>query len=522
MNKQKWAVSIVTLLIVVGLGLTTTIFALGPTILFTDNILSTGTSQEVTLMEQELLNRINGASVSIDVAIYGFNRASVRDALIAAHERGVLVRVVTDDDAYDNASYYPYYHALETAGISVIRDNRSSLMHNKFFIIDGNTVWSGSTNQTDTGYTYNHNNSLLFDSTLMADIYSIEFDEMFEDGLFGTAKTDNVTHTIDYNGVPIEIYFSPSDNGMAEIIDEINTAQESVYFSIFFFTDDDLSDALINKANEGLTVEGIWDALGAANPYSEDETLCDAGIPIKIEDFGGKMHNKFMIIDANGPSPRVITGSMNWSASGDEANDENTLIIHDGNTAQAYLATYQELYNALGADTVCAMGTTGITAIYLPIIQKPLPTPTFTPTPMPTSTPVPTSTPMPTATNTPPPPPANVEITYILYNPSGDDVQGEYVRIQNRGGTAQSLAGWQLHDAATNAHRFYFPAMTLQPNGIVRVWTKSGSNTATDVYWGSGQAIWNNTGDTATLKNSNNQTVSVCSYPGGGVDYTCP
>jgi phosphatidylserine/phosphatidylglycerophosphate/cardiolipin synthase-like enzyme len=84
-------------------------------------------------------------------------------------------------------------------------------MHNKFFVIDNQTVWSGSTNITDNGFAFNHNNSLVFTSTLLADIYTIEFEEMFIDGLFGTHKTDNVTHTIDYNGIPVEIYFSPSD-----------------------------------------------------------------------------------------------------------------------------------------------------------------------------------------------------------------------------------------------------------------------------------------------------------------------
>ena len=55
---------------------------------------------------------IEGAVSSIDVAIYDFNRASVRDRLIAAHGRGVVVRVVTDDDSYEDDSYHPFYAAL--------------------------------------------------------------------------------------------------------------------------------------------------------------------------------------------------------------------------------------------------------------------------------------------------------------------------------------------------------------------------------------------------------------------------
>ena len=54
---------------------------------------------------------------SIDAATYDFNRVSVRDALIAAHGRGVVVRVVTDDDSYEDLSYHPFYAALDAAGI---------------------------------------------------------------------------------------------------------------------------------------------------------------------------------------------------------------------------------------------------------------------------------------------------------------------------------------------------------------------------------------------------------------------
>ena len=135
-------------------------------------------------------------------------------------------------------------------------------------------------------------------------------------GLFGTAKSDNVTHTLDYNGIPVEIYFSPSDEAMAEVVAEVNAAEESVYFSIFSFTRDDLREALIGRAAAGVEVVGVWDLLGASNRFSEDEALCAAGIPIKIEDFRGIMHNKFLVIDAGGTAPRVVTGSMNWSTSG--------------------------------------------------------------------------------------------------------------------------------------------------------------------------------------------------------------
>lgn len=52
----------------------------------------------VTALEGALLDRIGAAAVSIDAALYDFSRPSLRDALLAAHARGVQVRIVTDDE----------------------------------------------------------------------------------------------------------------------------------------------------------------------------------------------------------------------------------------------------------------------------------------------------------------------------------------------------------------------------------------------------------------------------------------
>lgn len=160
---------------------------------------------------------------------------------------------------------------------------------------------------------------------------------------------------------------------------------------------------------------------------------------------------------------------------------------------------------------------------YLPIIFNPPPTPTFTLTPTPSNTPPatatavgPTSTPPHTPTS---PAPAQIKITYILYGPTNGPLE-EYVRIENLGGTAQSMTNWSLADAAN--HVYTFPTFALQPGGQVQVWTKAGSNNATNLYWGSAQAIWNNTGDTATLRNAGGAIISQCSYAGGGISSTCP
>ncbi|MGQ9585878.1 MAG: phospholipase D-like domain-containing protein [Anaerolineae bacterium] len=347
---------------------------LGPlksSLLFTENITATMPSTQATAMERALLDLIGSAQVSIEAALYALDRERVRDALMDAHGRGVRVRVVADDDAYNEGRYHPHFAALEAAGIPLVLDNRASLMHNKFLVVDGQAVWTGSTNMTNTDFTYNHNNSLLLQSTYLAYAYGVEFHEMFALGRFGRAKGDNTPHLFQFPGVEVRAYFAPTDGAGEQVLAEVARADRSIYFAIFFFTSDGLADALLTAFGEGVTVRGIWDRLGASNRYSEDERLCQGGIPVKVEDFGGKLHHKFMVVDVDGDDPTVITGSMNWGAAGAEENDENTLIIHDAAAAQRYYEEWQRLWDALGPNTICR--SSGVPTLFLPLVHRAFP-----------------------------------------------------------------------------------------------------------------------------------------------------
>lgn len=306
----------------------------------------------LTPMELALLSRLDTAGSTIDVAFYGFDRQSLADALIAAHNRGVQVRIVGDDEAAAG-EYAAYYDLITNAGIPVVLDTQSYIEHNKFAVFDGQVVWTGSTNWTDSCLTYNANNSVVITSTHLAEAYTTEFAEMFA-GHFHNQKQDNTTHTFLFDGGYLESYFSPTDSVQAAVLDVLANAQESIYFVHFYWTDDLMGSQVVTKTLSGVDVSGVWDAVGARNAYSENDKLCAAGVPLKVEIFGGKAHDKFAVIDVNGANPIVITGSFNWTASGDEQNDENTLIIYNADVAQAYYQEYLALYNALPDATICS------------------------------------------------------------------------------------------------------------------------------------------------------------------------
>jgi phosphatidylserine/phosphatidylglycerophosphate/cardiolipin synthase-like enzyme len=325
---------------------------------------ATVTTTAQTPMETALLNLINGANTTVDIAQYGLNRLTVVNALINAHNRGVVVRVVGDDDAAAN-TYSSYYQMLTDAGITIVTDSSTSqIQHNKFLVVDGNIVWTGSTNLTDTGFTLNANNAMVITDTILANVYTAEFEEMWA-GNFHSAKTDNTAHLFNYNGTMVESYFSPTDVVAFEVWDELAQADETIHFAMFFWTDAVLTDRVIEKLGDGVEVYGMFDQLGEANGSSGDEAMCAAGAQIGIEDFAGKLHHKFAIIDVNGPDPTVILGSYNWTLSGAYANDENTLIIHDAALAQAYYSEWQRLWESIDLANIC-----NPEAVYLPVVIR--------------------------------------------------------------------------------------------------------------------------------------------------------
>lgn len=86
----------------------------------------------------------------------------------------------------------------------------------------------------------------------------------------------------------------------------------------------------------------------------------------------------------------------------------------------------------------------------------------------------------------------------------------EYVVLQNRGSNAVDLTGWSVIDEGN--HRYLFPQFMLAPGAKATLRSGVGRNIATDLYWGSRTPIWNNNGDSLTLKNAQGRLVVTYVY----------
>ena len=288
-------------------------------------------SQATGGVDGPLVDAIDAARLSIDAAAYSLTLNSVRFALINAHNRGVTVRVVMESENMDRSDP----QALIEAGIPIVGDNSAGLMHDKFMVIDRSEVWLGSMNFTDSGAYEDNNNLIRIHSTEVAEDYSVEFKEMFEDHKFGpnvVAQTPNPTVTLD--GTRVDIYFSPDDGVLNALATVLSSAEESIYFLAFSFTSNDLGTIVRDKADAGLTVAGVMDAEQIkSNKGTEYDPFLQAGIEVRSDGIPGQMHHKVFIIDGK----IVVLGSYNFSQSAEERNDENLIIVYSEQIAGEFL-----------------------------------------------------------------------------------------------------------------------------------------------------------------------------------------
>ena len=315
-------------------------------------------------LDLKLAEQILSAEQTVDLCFYEIDSDTIIGAILAAHNSGTQVRLITDD------AYLPEVQELLDASVPVLSDSAGSVyiykdMHNKFAVFDAEWVWTGSYNATENGTFGNANNAILFRSEDAAVAYTAEFQEMWgstsaipnpETSRFHTGKEDNHLHTFELDGYTLELYMSPSDGTKESILSAIATADYSISFCIFSFTDDDISDAMEAQLEDvpGLTIQGVFDETQAGSQYSEIHKMLDWGNQVEvlvdaITDSAGAekfLHHKYLLIDAGyeDSDPLVITGSCNWSTNGFSYNDENTIISYHPDIVDLYLSEFEKRF----------------------------------------------------------------------------------------------------------------------------------------------------------------------------------
>ncbi|MCC6145734.1 MAG: phospholipase [Candidatus Hydrogenedentes bacterium] len=276
------------------------------------------------------------AQESVYCACYEFEYLPAAEVLIRKHRAGLRVGLVSDSDYADEAAV----QACADAGIRVVFDERSGFMHDKFCIVDGDRVWTGSTNITENGFFRNNNNALLIRSAPLGQNYLREFDEMWRGKDFGGRSPAATPYPVlELEGIFMECHFAPEDHVEREILAEVNAAVKAIDFMAFSFTSEPVAEAMAGRIAAGVQVRGLFESRNAGSRYSRDDYLRAHGAAIYLDGNPYNMHHKVVVIDGG----VVITGSYNFSKSAEKENDENVLIIRDPALAGAYTAEFERL-----------------------------------------------------------------------------------------------------------------------------------------------------------------------------------
>jgi len=282
------------------------------------------------------------AQRSLDIAAFDLDSEPIVNALIALESHGIEPRVVTDTDNEDLSSI----RRLRRNGISVVTDDRTALMHNKFIVIDGAVVWTGSMNFTSNDVHCHNNNTVRFTAPELALNYTSEMDEMYDQRSFGPRSPDDTPRPLlSVHGVRVDNYFASEEEVAPLIANLVSQAEESIRFMAFSFTRDDIGEAMLERAEAGVLVEGVFEATGSETEFSYYPVFRDAGLPnLRVLQDGNPriMHHKVITIDGE----IVIFGSFNFSDSANDSNDENVVVVYD----PAFARFFEEEFDFVWAE----------------------------------------------------------------------------------------------------------------------------------------------------------------------------
>jgi phosphatidylserine/phosphatidylglycerophosphate/cardiolipin synthase-like enzyme len=297
-------------------------------------------AERVGGLDEEIANDMLAAEVRVDVAAYDLDAEPMVQVLIELEGRGVEVRVVTDTD---NASLSSI-NRLRRNGISVAEDKRSAFMHNKFVVIDGRIVWTGSMNFTTNGVYCNNNNIVRITSPRLAANYTAEMDEMVNDSFFGPTSPQNTPNeALSIGGVKVENYLGPEREIAPIISRHLANAESEILFMAFSFTNEQIGESLLGRADAGVNVRGVFERVGSDTPFSYFGPLNQArlaNLAVRTDGNPQVMHHKVFIIDRS----IVIFGSFNFSDNANRSNDENVLIVHDPTFANYFIEEFETVW----------------------------------------------------------------------------------------------------------------------------------------------------------------------------------
>lgn len=258
-----------------------------------------------------VIELIDGAQESIEVAQFTFSRRNIEAALLRAHERGIDVKLAMNSSQKDGDTVAS---RLAAAGVDVKfvegKDvgDWSGLQHAKYMLVDETTLLMGSNNWSSTGTSLNEENTVVLRSDRedpMLQAFGCYFDVMRASALDSAQQCATE-----------EVAFTPGFAAFSFIRDQIRAAEESIDVLMHHLLFDDAVKVLAQAAERGVRVRVVVNAADREETQGNRwDRLRNAGGQIRYKRTNGDlyqlMHHKLAVIDDR----VLLNGSGNWSGS---------------------------------------------------------------------------------------------------------------------------------------------------------------------------------------------------------------
>ena len=287
-------------------------------------------------LEQIIIDGINSAQTSLQIAVQEFRLPRIAQALADRARAGVKISVILENQySTPYSSFTPAQISalpkrdrqryddnkaimdankdgtidaeeiqtrdalvvLDRAGIFRIddRSGTTGLMHHKFMIIDGKQTIVTSANWTPSDIhgdilnpnsRGNANNLVKINSSEIANAFQTEFNLMWEKKKFKRKKGDRPTQTFTIGRSTVQLHFSPtakradwttSSNGL--IAETLSEAQTSIDMALFVFSDVKLSAKLAPLTKKPIAIRGLFDPGFMTRPYSKSLDMLGLKVP---------------------------------------------------------------------------------------------------------------------------------------------------------------------------------------------------------------------------------------------------
>lgn len=303
-----------------------------------------------------IVDAINRAGRTLDVALYNLQIDDAVAALVRARQRGVKVRVL-----FDKAHVYPeagkQIKAVIDSGIETRTMNGrggTGAMHCKYAVFDGTLLQTGSANWSGFAESFSYENIMFTADPDIVGGYGRNFDWMWAQAKPAgqpeapaakpTPPPSDPTPDVEFNGVSLPDYaFSPRGGTEAAIIKALDAARSSVDVAMFTLTSANIMEALKRASARGVKVKLLL-FRGQKFPFLQEAK--ESRITLRWKDGRkekGQMHNKFAVLDRR----LLINGSFNWTVTAETFNTENTIFTAEPEYAGAYQAEFDSLWSAV-------------------------------------------------------------------------------------------------------------------------------------------------------------------------------